>query len=770
MTGKQIAATIGISGLSIFAGIGIALLFLQPKAISQTASKDEHSSSKKITREEAEAEIDSALRQDGEVFMREKFLKIWKFLKVWRSEIKTLDDFRLSPSAAEALAEYGTFMRQYYASGENRRSRPPMDEQKMDEAKRAMHVVEKTFPLAAMGCQKALIYLFENGISDVNYIGDGGYLHYAAAAGRTDMIDFLLKCGADINFLDKDGDTPLRWASENQDTKTVYLTVWHLIDRGADLFVGNQRHGLRPDWLLYDSAKYGDLNRMKKLVEEFQVKPKDAEFFSKILKDTASSEIKAYLEREADRRNWEEAWREEERKEKEREREEKRKGKAQPADAAAEGKAQPAALKPESAEAKLLEGQAACRSKDYARAREAFTLVIKERDLPATLRSKAFAGRGTVEFEQNDAELARVSFLHALLLDPNNASAHYYLARIYRSDHFYEAARHEFKRFSEITRNSNPDDARAREVDSTDLPELAKLIETKLAERFGSGGGNAGEAAKLVQEAKALEGKKLFSEAAEKYLAARKADPRSYEAVCGYARRSVNTSEKIKAYCAAIALNPDVRDNYVEVALLARDGGFKIQAVEVLNHAIAHHPQDTNILDLLCGALLKTGNMKMNSAWNEYRQEVIQYKGTSTKRSLPKVPPQKASVIIRGRLIRPQSPEKPATPREDPAEVQRRIEAQKQHQRAMQQQFELDMLQLQRTHELNAQMNQAIMNMGQSMIDPMPIMPAPMPMPRPSRPTGYCSIHKQSYSLPGSCPQCSAPNFGFPTPLDGLLH
>ena len=229
-------------------------------------------------------------------------------------EISYLVDKGIIQVDQEALAEYGTFMRKYHASGENRRSRPPMDEQKRDEAKRAMHVVEKTFPLAAMGCQKALTYLFENGISDVNYIGDGGYLHYATAAGRTDMIDFLLKCGADINFLDKDGDTPLRWASANQDTKTVYLTVWHLIDRGADLFVGNQRHGLRPDWLLYDSAKYGDLNRMKKLVEEFHVKPKDAEFFSKILKDTASSKIKAYLEREADRRNWAEAWREEERK------------------------------------------------------------------------------------------------------------------------------------------------------------------------------------------------------------------------------------------------------------------------------------------------------------------------------------------------------------------------------------------------------------------------------------------------------------------------
>ena len=315
------------------------------------------------------------------------------------------------------------------------------------------------------------------------------------------------------------------------------------------------------------------------------------------------------------------------------------------ASAATDAASKAVELNPESAEAKLLEGQAACLGKDYARARELFSLIINERSLPPVLRSKAFAGRGTVEFEQDDAELARISFLHALLLDRNNAAAHYYLARIYRSDHFYEAALHEFKRFSEIARNSNPDDARARKVDSTDLPELESLIETKLAERFGSGGGNAGEAAKLIQEAKALEGKKLFSEAAKKYAAARKADPRSYEATSGYARRlAKDTKQKLMAYCDAIALNPDVRDNYFEAALLARDGGkeFRIQTVEILNHAIAHHPQDKNVLDLLCGALHKTGNSKMHKAWDGYRQEVVRQKASPQKVSPPKVSPPKA--------------------------------------------------------------------------------------------------------------------------------
>ena len=81
-------------------------------------------------------------------------------------------------------------------------------------------------------------------------------------------------------------------------------------------------------------------------------------------------------------------------------------------------------LSPESAEANLLAGQAACLRKDYARASELFSSIIKERSLPPALRSKAFAGRGAVEFEQDDSELARISFLHALLLDHDNAAAH----------------------------------------------------------------------------------------------------------------------------------------------------------------------------------------------------------------------------------------------------------------------------------------------------------------------------------------------------------
>jgi len=53
-------------------------------------------------------------------------------------------------------------------------------------------------------------------------------------------------------------------------------------------------------------------------------------------------------------------------------------------------------MKPESAEASLLVGQAACLRQDYDQAVAAFSAVIKEKSLPDALRAKALAGRGVV--------------------------------------------------------------------------------------------------------------------------------------------------------------------------------------------------------------------------------------------------------------------------------------------------------------------------------------------------------------------------------------
>ena len=310
-----------------------------------------------------------------------------------------------------------------------------------------------------------------------------------------------------------------------------------------------------------------------------------------------------------------------------------RKDAAQAADAAAKA----LELQPESAEAHLLAGQAACLGKDYALAREQFTSVIKEPSLPPALRSKAYAGLGTVEFEQNDPELARITFLNALLLDFRNDAAQYYLGRIYRDYYYFnDAARGHFQMFEHL-RQGTP---LADKVKTQYLPEIQRTIERKLAERFGAGGGNAEQAAKLIQEAQALEGKKKLAEAAKKYEAARKADPRSYAAALGYARLVKNLEKgawigkAIKAYCDAIALKPQTLENYLSAARVAREDneGFKIQAVEILNHAIAHNPSDVQALDLLVSALRKTGNSKLFAAWGEYRQNVVQQKAAQRGR------------------------------------------------------------------------------------------------------------------------------------------
>ncbi len=304
-----------------------------------------------------------------------------------------------------------------------------------------------------------------------------------------------------------------------------------------------------------------------------------------------------------------------------------RKDAAKAADAAAKA----LELQPESAEAHLLAGQAACLGKDYAQAREQFSSIIKEESLlrvPA-LRAKAYAGLGIVEFEQNDVELARISFLNALLLDFRNDAAQYYLGRIYRDFYYFnEAAKNHFQIFENLRRGT----PLAEKVKTQYLPEIQRMIERKRTERFGAGGGNAEQAAKLIQEAKALEGKKKPAEAAKKYEAARKADPRSYDAALGYARLVKNVErgawigKAIKAYCDAIALKPQILENYRSAARVARedDEGFKIQAVEILNHAVAHNPTDVPTLDLLISALRKTGNGKMFNAWDEYRQKVAQ--------------------------------------------------------------------------------------------------------------------------------------------------
>ena len=298
--------------------------------------------------------------------------------------------------------------------------------------------------------------------------------------------------------------------------------------------------------------------------------------------------------------------------------------------AAAEAAAKALEIQPDSAEAHLLAGQAACLKEDYVQARAQFESVIKEKSLPDALRAKAYAGRGTVEFLQHDADSARISFLQARRLDFHNGAALYYLGLIYRDVYrFYEAAEEHFSMFA---RMSKPDDPLARKVNYEVVPELRRMLASLAAARPGASSGNASLAASLIQEAQLLEkDRNTLSEAVKKYAAARKADSQSDVAARGYARL-VKTVEKskegarkaIQAYCDVISLKPGVLSNYLEAAHLARDyePEFRIQAVEIMNRAVAHHPESKDALDQLIAALRKTGNTKLASSWAEYRKDL----------------------------------------------------------------------------------------------------------------------------------------------------
>ena len=281
-------------------------------------------------------------------------------------------------------------------------------------------------------------------------------------------------------------------------------------------------------------------------------------------------------------------------------------------------------LQPESAEAHLLAGQAACLRQDYDEARAQFSSVVKAKTLPNVLRAKAYVGLGTVDYVQHEADAARISFLQARRLDNSNEAAWYYLGMIYRDIfHFEEAAQEHFQMF--VGLSSKSDNPRTKKVKEDILPELYSNAAARAKARTG----NAGKAAALIQEAQAQRDKNRLTEAVKKYAEARKADPQSDVAALGYAQLVTSTDKTaegarkaIQAYHDVIALKPGGLDYYLKAEQLARAFDFKIQAVEIMNRAIAHHPQNPKVLDQLIAALLKTGNDKLAKAWGEYRKDL----------------------------------------------------------------------------------------------------------------------------------------------------
>lgn len=76
-------------------------------------------------------------------------------------------------------------------------------------------------------------------------------LHFAAQAGQTDIVEYLITNGADVNAENIEGKAPLQFAADNDHKEIVKL----LIDKGADVS-------------LHVATHMGDLARAKSLIEE----------------------------------------------------------------------------------------------------------------------------------------------------------------------------------------------------------------------------------------------------------------------------------------------------------------------------------------------------------------------------------------------------------------------------------------------------------------------------------------------------------------------
>lgn len=92
--------------------------------------------------------------------------------------------------------------------------------------------------VSALGGKKTIQWLLDNKKVQINQVGDGGLLHFAAGAGNLEMMRFLIRRGANCSLPDNDGQVPLSWAMMQ---KNCLPAVKLLVESGADVNFGGER-------------------------------------------------------------------------------------------------------------------------------------------------------------------------------------------------------------------------------------------------------------------------------------------------------------------------------------------------------------------------------------------------------------------------------------------------------------------------------------------------------------------------------------------------
>lgn len=299
-------------------------------------------------------------------------------------------------------------------------------------------------------------------------------------------------------------------------------------------------------------------------------------------------------------------------------------------DEAAKAAAEARTLRPDSAEALLVDGQAAYLKQDYPRAIADFNVVAKESSLPAEMRSDALSSRAVVEIAMADYDAARITLFTALRLNPKNAAAHYHLGYVYRDKYHFDAAA--LDRFTAAAGQMSADDERAQKLRRDVIPALLGKLQQETASRPGAKDRKPTDAAKLIAEGNDLRARKRITNAIKKYEAAMKADPFSSEAALKYAdllsqnlpknatERKKSAEKILGAYRVAIDGRPSSQPTYMKAAQLAYNCEMWSTAAMFMDRALAYSHENVKALDLLVASLRKAGKKKEAAMWDAYRK------------------------------------------------------------------------------------------------------------------------------------------------------
>ena len=283
------------------------------------------------------------------------------------------------------------------------------------------------------------------------------------------------------------------------------------------------------------------------------------------------------------------------------------------------------AVDPDSAEAKLVEGQIAYYAKDFPRAKENFNAVAETRGLPPELRSQALAARAVMEIAADLFDRARLTLWRAVRLDRKNAAAWYHLGHLSRDTYrFEDAALEQFEMAGRLMK----DPARAKAIARETIPALRESMRAKIASKPGAAQRDPSAAAKLVSEAEPLV-KTDSKKAAAKFAEAYAKDPLSYAAAWNHAKTlaaaaktDAEVTKALIAFQDAIDLRPNSQETYRTAARAALNRSKPMRAEKFLSQALAHDPEDRRTLELYVQTLRRLGKSTEAKLYETYLKEL----------------------------------------------------------------------------------------------------------------------------------------------------